>query len=61
MAATTTASHAVIPPGSHLGEKALVHRFERLRAGAVKTEKGWNVQDFASSFFNPTVEKSPCP
>ena len=39
-----------------MGEKALVHRFERLRAGAVKTEKGWNVQDFASAFFNPSLE-----
>ena len=55
-AATSTASHAVIPAGKHLGEKALVHRFERLRAGAIKTEKGWNVQDFASAFFNPSLE-----
>ena len=57
VAATSTASHAVIPAGRHLGEKALVHRFERLRAGAIKTEKGWNVQDFASGFFNPTREE----
>ena len=56
-AATSTASHAVIQAGRHLGEKAVVHRFERLRAGAIKTEKGWNVQDFASSFFNPTLEE----
>ena len=56
VAATSTASHAVIEPGKHLGEKALVHRFEKLRAGAIKTEKGWNVQDFASAFFNPSRE-----
>ena len=46
----------MIEPGKHLGEKALVHRFERLRAGAIKTAKGWNVQDFASGFFNPHSE-----
>jgi len=57
VAATSTASHAVIQAGRHLGEKAVVHRFERLRAGAIKTASGWNVQDFASSFFNPTLEE----
>ncbi len=56
VAATGTASHAVIEAGDHLGEKAIVHRFEKLRAGAIKTEKGWNVQDFASGFFNPNRE-----
>jgi hypothetical protein len=56
VAAPNTARHAVIEPGSSLGEKARVHRFEKLRAGAIKTEKGWNVQDFASSFFNPNRE-----
>ncbi len=56
VAATSTASHAVIAVGKRLGEKALVHRFEKLRAGAIKTEKGWNVQDFASAFFNPNRE-----
>jgi hypothetical protein len=40
-------------PGSHIGEKSTVFRFRNLRAGAIKTDKGWNVQDFASSFFNP--------
>jgi len=56
VAATSTASHAVIEAGKRLGEKALVHRFEKLRAGAIKTEKGWNIQDFASGFFNPHRE-----
>jgi hypothetical protein len=55
VASTSTASHAVVPAGRCPGEKALVHRFERLRAGAIKTDSGWNVQDFASSFFNPTL------
>ena len=36
-----------------LGEKSTVFRFKNLRSGAVKTEKGWKVQDFASGFFNP--------
>jgi len=52
-AATDTASHVVLPAGKKLGGKATTHRFEKLRAGAIKTAKGWNVQDFASSFFNP--------
>jgi hypothetical protein len=30
-----------------------VFRWENMRAGAIKTEKGWTVQDFAPSFFNP--------
>jgi hypothetical protein len=56
-AATDTASHVVLQPGKKLGEKATVHRFEKLRAGAIKTDKGWNVQDFASAFFNPNREE----
>src|ERR1019366_8131460 len=35
------------------GGKSTVFRFEKLRAGAFKTEQGWNAQDFATSFFNP--------
>lgn len=57
VAATDTASHAVLQTGVRLGEKATVHRFEKLRAGAIKTATGWNVQDFASSFFNPNSEE----
>jgi len=56
-AAMDTASHAVLQPGQQLGEKATTHRFEKLRAGAIKTATGWNVQDFASSFFNPHPEE----
>jgi len=56
-AATDTASHVVLPAGRKLGEKAMLHRYEKLRAGAIKTRKGWNVQDFASSFFNPNPVK----
>jgi hypothetical protein len=56
-AATDTASHAVLQTGVRLGEKATVHRFEKLRAGAIKTAIGWNVQDFASSFFNPNPQE----
>ena len=56
-AATDTASHVVLQAGKRFGEKATIHRFEKLRAGAIKTAKGWNVQDFASSFFNPNSEE----
>jgi len=56
-AATDTAAHAVLQTGKKLGEKATTHRFEKLRAGAIKTEKGWNVQDFATSLFNPNSEE----
>jgi hypothetical protein len=56
-AATDTASHVVLPAGQKLGEKSTLHRFEKLRAGAIQTAQGWNVQDFASSFFNPTAEE----
>ena len=52
-AATDTASHVVLRAGRKLGEKATMHRYEKLRAGAIRTDQGWNVQDFASSFFNP--------
>jgi len=52
-AATDTAAHVVLPAGRKLGEKATLHRYHNLRAGAIKTRNGWNVQDFASSFFNP--------
>ncbi len=48
---------AVLQAGSPIGEKATAHRFEKLRAGAIQTAKGWNVQDFASSFFNPNSEE----
>jgi hypothetical protein len=54
-AASDPRSHAVLAPGTKLGEKAKVHRFEKLRAGAIKTAQGWSVQDFASSFFNPNA------
>jgi len=40
-----------------LGEKATVFRFNHLRSGAIKTEKGWKVQDFASGFFNPNSKQ----
>jgi hypothetical protein len=56
-ATTDTASHVVLQAGKKLGERATVHRFVKLRAGAVKTDKGWNVQDFASSFFNPNSQE----
>ena len=56
-AATDTGSHVVLPVGKSLGEKATMHRYEKLRAGAVKTAQGWKVQDFASSFFNPNPEE----
>ena len=57
VATTDTASHAVLQAGKKLGEKATIHRFEKLRAGAIKTDTGWNVQDFASSFFNPNPKE----
>ncbi len=36
-----------------LGTKSTIFRFENLRAGAIKTPRGWKVLDFASGFFNP--------
>jgi hypothetical protein len=56
-AATDTASHVVLQAGKKLGEKSTVHRFEKLRAGAIKSAKEWNAQDFASSFFNPNPQE----
>ena len=35
------------------GEKATYYRFEKLRSGAIKTEKGCTIQDFAPFYFNP--------
>lgn len=40
---------------SQIGEKSTIFRFKNLRSGAINTEKGWNVQDFASGFFNPNT------
>ncbi len=37
--------------------KAKFHRYENLRAGRIKTERGWNVADFAMSVFNPSLTK----
>lgn len=39
-------------------EKGTYFRFDHLRAGAIRTAKGWwNVQDFAHSLFNPNSEE----
>lgn len=38
-------------------KKDTVFRIDKLRSGAIKTEKGWNVQDFAHSLFNPNSEE----
>jgi len=38
-------------------EKSTYFRFENMRSGAIKTEKGWNVQDFATWLFNPNSEE----
>jgi hypothetical protein len=38
-------------------KKDRFHRFEKLRSGRIKTEKGWNVTDFAVSVFNPNLTK----
>ena len=43
--------------GVELGDKAETHRYVNLRAGAIKTDQGWSVVDFASSFFNPNSEE----
>lgn len=37
-------------------KKDTLFRVENLRSGAIKTEKGWNVQEFAHSFFNPNPD-----
>ncbi|MDR3625964.1 MAG: hypothetical protein P4L45_03995 [Ignavibacteriaceae bacterium] len=39
------------------GEKSTIFRFDKIRSGAIKTDKGWNVQDFATSLFNPDSEE----
>ena len=45
-----------LPKGPALPvQNAKFHRFEKLRAGRIKTERGWNVTDFAMSVFNPSV------
>ena len=47
-------------PGStvpYAVKKDTCFRLEKLRSGAIKTEKGWNVQDFAHSLFNPNSEE----
>ena len=49
--------YAVLKNGVELGDKAETHRYVNLRAGAIKTEQGWSVVDFASSFFNPNAEE----
>jgi len=38
-------------------KKAKFHRYENMRAGRIKTERGWNVADFAMSVFNPSLTK----
>ena len=47
------ASHNVSKARNLLGAKSTIFRFENLRSGAIKTKSGWEVQDFASGFFNP--------
>jgi len=48
-----------LPKGSALPVKnAKFHRFEKLRAGRIKTERGWNVIDFGISMFNPSLNKT---
>ena len=37
-------------------KKDTIFRVENLRSGSIKTDKGWNVQDFAHSFFNPNPD-----
>ena len=60
--ATNASSYSMADNGSspstaeRSGEKAKKHRFDKLRAGAVKTDNGWNVQDWAISMFNPNSE-----
>ena len=38
-------------------EKSTSFRLEKMRSGAIKTDEGWNVQDFATSLFNPNSEE----
>lgn len=42
--------------GQQKVEKSMYYRFDKLRSGAIKIANGWNVQDFASSLFNPNSE-----
>jgi hypothetical protein len=37
-------------------KKDTLFRVANLRSGSIKTEKGWSVQDFAHSFFNPNQD-----
>ena len=38
-------------------EKSTYFRLEKMRSGAIKTGESWNVQDFATSLFNPNSEE----
>jgi len=37
-------------------KKDTIFRIDNLRSGSIKTNKGWSVQDFAHSFFNPNSD-----
>ena len=37
-------------------KKDTIFRVENLHSGSIKTSKGWKVQDFAHSFFNPNPD-----
>ena len=37
-------------------KKDTIFRVDNLRSGSIKTDKGWSVQDFAHSFFNPNSD-----
>lgn len=37
-------------------KKDTLFRVENLRSGSIKTDNGWNVQEFAHSFFNPNSD-----
>lgn len=54
---TATGTEAAIRT-TYLREKGTHFRFDHLRAGALRTPKGWwSVQDFAHSLFNPNSEE----
>jgi hypothetical protein len=36
--------------------KAKFHRYDNLRSGRIKTERGWNTTDFALSLYNPNLK-----
>jgi hypothetical protein len=38
-------------------KKDTIFRIDNLRSGSIKTDKGWSVQDFAHSFFNPNSDE----